>query len=246
MVEVEGLRKRYGAVRAVEDVSFVARDGQITGLLGANGAGKTTTLGMIAGVVRPDAGLVRIDGAAPAPLETHRRVGALLDHKGLYARLTARENVRYFGELHGLSGVALGSRVRSVVTLLGIDGIADRPAAGLSQGERMKVALGRALVHDPGTLLLDEPTNGLDVPTVRALRALLAELRAQGRCIVFSSHVLEDVSALCDTLVVLARGRVVATGAPDEICRRAGRVSLDEAFMRLTAPEEEPECVPLA
>jgi sodium transport system ATP-binding protein len=244
MIEVEGLRKRYGAVRAVDDISFVARDGQITGLLGANGAGKTTTLGMIAGIVKPDEGIVRIDGAVPPPVELRRRVGALLDHTGLYARLTARENVGYFGELHGLSGAELDVRVGTVVSLLGLDAIGGRRTAGFSQGERMKVALARALVHDPGTLLLDEPTNGLDVPTVRAFRTLLTGLRAQGKCIVFSSHVLEDVAALCDSLVIVARGRVVASGPLDEICRRAGGGSLEAAFMRLTAAEEVPECAP--
>ena len=241
MVEVEGLRKRYGTVEAVDDVSFVAPDGWITGLLGANGAGKTSTLGMICGVVRPDAGAVRIDGAAASPA-TRRRLGVLHDHKGLYGRLTARENIRYFARLHGLSGSDLDDRTRAVVSRLGLDAVADRRTAGFSQGERMKVALARALVHGPGTLLLDEPTNGLDIPTVRAFRALVAELRAQGTCIIFSSHVLDDVSALCDTLVVMARGRVVAAGTAGEICHRTGTSLLDEAFMRLSTPDEETTC----
>ena len=223
MVEVEGLQKRYGAVPAVDGVSFVAPDGRITGLLGANGAGKTTTLGMIGGVVLPDAGAIRIDGARSATaIDMRRRVGALHDHKGMYSRLTARENIRYFGELHGLSGARLEDRVQAVVSLLGLDAIADRPTAGFSQGERMKVALARAIVHDPRNLLLDEPTSGLDVPTVRAFRSLLADLRARGACIIFSSHVLDEVSALCDTVVIIATGRVVAAGQPGEICRSVG------------------------
>jgi sodium transport system ATP-binding protein len=243
MIEVEGLRKRYGAIAAVDGVSFAAADGRITGLLGANGAGKTTTLAMIGGVVTPDAGSIRIDGAAAGPIERRRRIGALHDHKGLYERLTARENIRYFGTLHGLSGAALERRVEAVISLLGLETVADRRTAGFSQGERMKVALARALVHDPRNLLLDEPTNGLDIPTVRAFRLLLADLRARGTCILFSSHVLEDVSALCDTVVIVAGGRVVAAGEPGGICRRAGTASLDEAFMRLSAAEEVPACV---
>jgi len=237
MLEVQGLRKRYGAVTAVDGVSFTAADGRITGLLGANGAGKTTTIGMICGVVTPDAGAVRIDGVT-APIEMRRRIGALHDQKGLYARLTARENIRYFGELHGLSGGDLEPRVQAVVSRLGLDAVADRKTAGFSQGERLKVALARALVHDPRTLLLDEPTNGLDIPTVRSFRRLLSELRAQGTCIVFSSHVLEDVSAVCDDLVIIAKGRVVASGSQQEICRGTGTASLEDAFMRLSTCEE--------
>jgi len=174
-----------------------------------------------------------------------RRIGALHDHKGLYARLTARENIRYFGELHGLSGAGLDARVEAVMSRLGLDEHADRETAGFSQGERMKVALARALVHEPRTLLLDEPTNGLDIPTVRAVRTLLADMRARGTCIVFSSHVLEEVSALCDRVVVIARGRVVADGGLDEICRQAGTSSLDDAFMRLSG-REVTACLPQA
>ena len=238
MIEVEGLHKRYGAVAAVDGVSFVAPDGEITGLLGANGAGKTTTLGMICGVGKPDAGTIRIDGAAAAKIEMRRRLGTLPDHQGIYSRLTARENIRFFGQLHGLSGAGLEDRVQAAVSLLGLVAIADRRTAGFSQGERMKVALARALVHDPPNLLLDEPTNGLDIPTVRALRRLLEDLRARGTCIVFSSHVMEEVSALCDTVVILAGGRVVAAGHPHEICRGTECASLDDAFMRLSNAEE--------
>jgi sodium transport system ATP-binding protein len=244
MIEVEGLHKSYGAVAAVDGVSFVAPDGQITGLLGANGAGKTTTLGMICGVAKPDAGTIRIDGAAAATIEMRRRLGALPDHQGIYSRLTARENIRFFGQLHGLSGARLEDRVQAAVSLLGLVAIADRRTAGFSQGERMKVALARALVHDPPNLLLDEPTNGLDIPTVRTLRRLLEDLRARGTCIVFSSHVMEEVSALCDTVVILAGGRVVAAGHPHEICRGTECASLDDAFMRLSNAEEVPVWLP--
>ena len=247
MIEVEGLHKEFGAIAAVDGVSFVAADGRITGLLGANGAGKTTTLAMICGLVKPDAGYVRIDGtAAAASIETRRRVGALAEHQGIYSRLTARENIRYFGQLHGLSGDRLEDRVHAVVSLLGLGAIADRATAGFSQGERMKVALGRALVHDPANVLLDEPTNGLDIPTVHTLRRLLADLRARGTCIIFSSHVLDDVLALCDTVVILARGRVAAAGQSSEICRVVGCASLDDAFMKLSDAKEVPVWLPHA
>jgi sodium transport system ATP-binding protein len=223
-------------VAAVNGVSFTAADGQITGLLGENGAGKTTTLAMIGGVLKPDAGSIHIDGTdGRTSLDGRRRLGALLDHTGLYARLTARENIRYFGALHGLHD--LDERVSRTLTLLGLDALADRRAAGFSQGERMKVALARAVVHGPRNLLLDEPTNGLDISSVRALRGWLKDMRDRGLCIVFSSHVLEEVRALCDRIVILSKGRVAAHGTPDAICRDTGCDSLEDAFVQLVAGE---------
>ena len=239
MVEVRDLRKRFGAVAAVDGVSFVAADGQITGLLGENGAGKTTTLAMIAGGLEADSGSVQIDGVdAGAGPNGRRGIGALLDHAGLYSRLTARENIRYFGELHGLSGPDLDERVSRTLTLLGLDALADRRAEGFSQGERMKVALGRSVVHGPRNLLLDEPTNGLDITAVRALRDWLRNMRDRGICIFFSSHVLDEVRALCDRIVVISKGRVVADGTVDTICRDHECQSLEDAFVRLTAQAE--------
>jgi sodium transport system ATP-binding protein len=239
MVEVHGLQKRYGDVTAVRDVSFTAADGRITGLLGANGAGKTTTLGMICGVLRPDAGTIRIDAEdSSARNQGRRRLGALLDHRGLYPRLTARENIRYFGQLHRIPGEDLETRVAGTVALLGLDAVADRRVAGFSEGERLKVALGRVLVHSPGNILLDEPTNGLDVPAVRAFRSLLAALRDRGSCIIFSSHVLAEVGALCDHAVILSRGCVVAQGEPSDICDRTGCTSLEDALVRVSNPTE--------
>lgn len=235
MMEVGGLRKVYGVVKAVDNVSFIAADSTITGLLGANGAGKTTTLGMISGTIRPDAGLIRVDGAPPAPgPESRLRLGVLHEHQGLYSRLTARENIAYFARLHRLRGATLTQRVNALVARLGLDRAADRPAATLSRGEQTKVALARALVHQPRNLLLDEPTNGLDVPTVRSLRALLMELRAEGTCIIFSSHVMEQVSDICDTVVILAHGRVVATGSPTDVCHSTHMTSLEDAFMSVS------------
>jgi sodium transport system ATP-binding protein len=234
MIEVRNLRKRFGAVHAVNDLSFSAQNGRITGILGENGAGKTTTLSMVCGLLQPDEGRIQVGLGESSGRERRRRIGALLDHKGLYDRLTARENIAYFGELHGITRAVLTARVEEVIAVLGLDGIADRRTAGFSQGERMKVALGRAIVHAPAHLLLDEPTNGLDIPSVLGLREILRNMRNRGTCIVFSSHVLEEVRALCDTIVVIARGQVVASGTIEEICGRARGATLEEAFLTLT------------
>jgi len=229
MIEVQNLHKQYGRIEAVKSLSFRAPDGAITGLLGPNGAGKTTTLRMIAGVLKSDSGSVQVDGPG---------IGALLDHTGLYPRLTTRENLEYFGELHGMSGEHLSGRVQQVLAALGLEAVAERRTAGFSQGERMKTALGRILINAPRNLLLDEPTNGLDVPTIRSLRALLRRLRDEGRCILYSSHVLEEVRVLCDRIVVVASGRVVAEGTAEELCRVTASDSLEDAFVKLTSLEE--------
>ncbi len=238
MIEAESLRKQFGTVAAVQHVSFTSPNGAITGLLGANGAGKTTTLRMIAGVLRPNAGQVLIDGLPATETGAQHRIGALLDHTGLYPRLSMRENLEYFARLRGLPEPE--ERVSQIVSLLGLQAIADRRAAGFSHGERMKTALGRAIIHSPGNLLLDEPTNGLDVPTVRALRALLKEMRDRGVCVIFSSHVLEEVRGLCDHVVVIAKGSVVAQGSPGQICDLTETQNLEDAFVRLTTGELQP------
>ena len=240
MIEVTNLHKRFGAVTAVEDVSFRAEDGVVTGLLGPNGAGKTTTLRMLYTLVRPDRGSAKVDGleVAERPLEVRRNIGVLPDARGLYPRLTAREHIRYAGELHGLSGAALDKRIDELVELLDMKEIADRRTEGFSQGERMKVALARALVHGPRNVLLDEPTNGLDVMSTRAVRTLIRRLREQGHCVVFSSHVMQEVGALCDRIVVVARGRVVAEGTPDELRARTGKDSLEEAFVTVIGSDQ--------
>ena len=244
MVEVRDLHKRFGRVTGLTGVSFKAPDGQITVLLGENGAGKTTTLNILSGLHHADRGGVMIDGTA-ATLEEHRqRVGALLDQKGLYARLTARENVAYFGALRGLSGAELRRRVQQALTAAGLDAIAERRAEGFSQGERMKVALARVMVHSPQNVLLDEPTNGLDIPSARNFKAILRDKRDQGACIVFSSHLLSDVSALCDNVVIVSKGRTVAQGEPHALCRQVGCATLEEAFLRLTGREEALTCLP--
>jgi sodium transport system ATP-binding protein len=237
MIEVRGLRKTYGAVVAVDDVSFTAPDGVITGLLGPNGAGKTTVMRMICGIARPDTGEVRVDGllVADDPRATCARLGALPDASGLYPRLTGRENIRYFGQLQGLGGASLDDHIAALVRRLDLGAVVDRPASGYSQGERRKVALARALVHDPRHVILDEPTNGLDVMTTRSVREIVRGLKTEGRCVVFSSHVMQEVSALCDDVVVMAHGRVAARGSPAALIASTGQVGLEDAFVALTA-----------
>ena len=238
MIEVHELHKRFGPVQAVTGLSCAAPDGSITGLLGENGAGKTTTLALICGLVRPDAGSIRVGGTEVDRIGRRRQIGALLDHKGLYGRLTARENIAYFARLHGLSGHALESRVDATIRVLGLERIAGRRVAGFSQGERMKAALGRAIVHAPRHVLLDEPTNGLDIPTVHGLREALRRMREEGLCVVFSSHVLGDIRALCDRLIVISHGRAVASGDATSICRQAHRATLEDAFLSLSGRGE--------
>ena len=242
MIEVSDLRKRFGTVVAVDGVSFVAKDGSVTGLLGPNGAGKTTTLRMLYGVMKPDSGRIQIDAidAMAAPQGAQARLGVLPDVYGLYPRLTAREHIRYCGELQGLDGATLDRRMNELLRLLDMKEIADRRAAGFSHGERTKVALARALVHGPQNVLLDEPTNGLDVMSTRAVREIIRRLRGEGHAVLFSSHVMQEVSALCDSIVVIASGRVVAAGTADELRAQARQDDLEDAFVALAEPERSP------
>jgi sodium transport system ATP-binding protein len=239
MIRVQALAKRFGSVQAVDDVAFDARDGAITGILGPNGAGKTTTLRMLYGVMKPDAGQIMVDDvdAVATPQAAQGRLGVLPDGFGLYPRLTAREHIHYFGELHGISGARLRERTEELLQMLDMQAIADRRTGGFSHGERTKVAIARALVHGPRNVLLDEPTNGLDVMSTRAVRTIVRRLRESGHCIVFSSHVMQEVSALCDAIVVIARGRVVARGTPDELRKQTGRDNLEDAFVALAGTE---------
>jgi sodium transport system ATP-binding protein len=237
VIEAAQLAKRFGTVVAVRDVSLRALDGRITGLVGPNGAGKSTTLRMLYTVLKPDAGDALIDGhsAVRTPIEAAQRLGVLSHGAGLYPNLTARENILYFAALHGLERRAARARTAELVKLLEMEEFADRRARGFSQGERLKTALARALVHRPRNLVLDEPTNGLDVMAVRSLRQLLRSLRDAGHCVLFSSHVMQEVSALCDRVVVIAHGTVLASGRPEEIRARSAAASLEEAFVRLIA-----------
>lgn len=235
MIVTAGLQKSYGALRAVGGVSFSAEDGKITGVLGPNGAGKTTTLRMLSTLVTPDAGTASIDGidVRTQPRMALRRLGVLPDSRGLYPRLTAREHIEYFGRLHGLSEPHLRARVEELARQLQMLDIIDRRVAGFSQGERTKVAIARALVHAPRNIVLDEATNGLDVMSARALRRVVRGFADGGMCVLFSSHVMQEVAELCDHIVVFARGLVVAQGSPAELRARTGEDDLESAFVRI-------------
>jgi sodium transport system ATP-binding protein len=240
MIEVKDLRKHFGAVKAVDGVSFKARDGEITGLLGPNGAGKTTTLRMLYTLMTPDQGQVLVDGmdAARDAQAVRRQLGVLPDARGLYKRLTARENIEYFARLQGMDEVAIRSRRDKLIETLDMADIADRRAEGFSQGQRVKTAIARALIHDPKNVILDEPTNGLDVMATRSLRQFMHKLKSEGRCVLFSSHIMQEVAALCDRIVVIAHGRVVADETPDALRAQTGEANLEDAFVKIIGSEE--------
>jgi sodium transport system ATP-binding protein len=244
MIEVQDLHKSFpsktGVVKAVQGVSFSARDGEITGLLGPNGAGKTTTLRMLYTLMAPESGRVSVDGldSVRDAEAVRRQLGVLPDARGVYKRLTARENIAYFGRLHGMSDADIARRTSELSQALGMDDVLDRQAEGFSQGQRTKTAIARALVHDPRNVILDEPTNGLDVMTTRGLRDFLRQLRGEGRCVIFSSHIMQEVAALCDRIVVIAKGRVMASGTPDEIRAQFGEENLEDAFVKAIGSEE--------
>ena len=240
MIEVKDLHKQFGEVRAVDGVSFTARDGEITGLLGPNGAGKTTTLRMLYTLMQPDRGQVLVDGidAARDAEAVRRRLGVLPDARGLYKRLTARENIDYFARLQGMGEQLIRTRREQLIEALGMDDIADRRTEGFSQGQRVKTAIARALVHDPKNVILDEPTNGLDVMTTRSMRTFMHRLKDEGRCVLFSSHIMQEVAALCDRIVVIANGRVVADETPDALRAQTGEANLEDAFVKIIGSEE--------
>jgi sodium transport system ATP-binding protein len=239
MIAVEDLAKHFGPVQAVRHVSFTAPDGSITALLGPNGAGKTTTLRMIATLVTPSHGTAKVDGidGAVDPLAVRARTGVLSDARGLYIRLTARENIAYYGALRGMDRAAIDRSIERLAELLDLRDILDRRTDGFSQGERMKVAIARTIVHDPPNVMLDEPTNGLDVMTTRNLREVIRSLRDAGKCVLFSSHVMQEVSALCDQIVIVAKGSVVAHGTSDDLLSVSGCSTLEDAFVHLSGEE---------
>ncbi|MDZ7645262.1 MAG: ATP-binding cassette domain-containing protein [Woeseiaceae bacterium] len=242
MISVSGLHKSFGAIRAVDGVSFEAGDGRITGLLGPNGAGKSTTLRILYTVLKPDAGTATIDGVnvVEDSLAARSRIGTLPHGAGLYPHLTARENIRYYARLYGMPADDIEARIGALIDELDLREFADRKTRGFSQGQRTKVALARALVHDPQNVVLDEPSNGLDVMATRALRDLIRQLRDAGRCVLFSSHVMQEVAALCDEIVIIADGRVALDDSPDGIRRATGCDDLEEAFVRAIADTAPP------
>lgn len=244
MIVAENLHKAFktktGLIHAVQNVGFQAEDGRITGLLGPNGAGKTTTMRMLYTLMKPDQGRVLVDGidAAVDPIAVRRQLAVLPDARGVYKRLTARENIAYFGQLHGLSAARIRERTKVLSTALEMEDILDRQTEGFSQGQRTKTAIARALVHDPRNVILDEPTNGLDVMTTRALRGFLRGLRDEGRCVIFSSHIMQEVAALCDQVVIIAEGTVMAAGSADELRAQTGESNLEDAFVKAIGTEE--------
>jgi sodium transport system ATP-binding protein len=240
VIQVENLCKAFGAIRAVDGVSFTARDGEITGLLGPNGAGKTTTLRMLYTLMRPDTGRVLVDGidSAVDPLAVRRRLGVLPDARGLYKHLSARENIDYFAQLQGVPADEGARRREELIDVLEMRDFADRHAEGYSQGQRVKTAIARALIHNPQNVLLDEPTNGLDVMATRRMRQFMRDLRAAGRCVLFSSHIMQEVAQLCDRIVVIAKGRVVADESPDALRLQTGESNLEEAFVKIIGSGE--------
>ena len=237
MIQVEAITKRFGEIEALKGISFTARDGRITGLLGPNGAGKSTCLRVLYTVVKPDAGRATVDDidVVNEPIAARRKLGVLPHNAGLYPHLSARENIAYFGELQGLSPSELEPRIEALLERLELTEIADRRAKGFSQGERTKVALARALVHGPSHLLLDEPSNGLDVMATRSLRRWLRELKQDGQCIILSSHIMQEVTALCDDIVIIAHGQVVVHGTAEELQEKFGETSLEEIFVETVA-----------
>ncbi len=236
MIVAHGLRKSFRSVLALDGVGFTAPDGEITGIVGPNGAGKTTAIRILCTVLRPDDGWVTIDGhdTRTDRIGAQRCLGVLPDTRGLYQRLTAREQIRYYGRLHGMTGPVLEQRIDELCESLGMQDIIDRRAKGFSRGQTLKLGLARALIHDPRNILFDEPTNGLDIASSRAVRVLLRDLKARGRAILFCSHILQEVAALCDRLLVLGHGRVVAQGTVAELCESTGKTDLEEALLVLT------------
>ena len=239
MIEARALAKRFNGVQAVREVSFRAPNGEITGLLGPNGAGKTTTLRMISTLVVPTAGEALVDGinSAANALAVRARIGMLSDARGLYGRLTARENIAYYGELRGMEKKEIDAAIGRLSDMLDLGALLARRTDGFSQGEKMKVAIARTLVHDPPNVMLDEPTNGLDVMTTRNLREVIRRLREDGKCVLFSSHVMQEVSALCDQIVIVAHGAVVASGTAAELLAASGCDNLEDAFVKLAGAE---------
>lgn len=240
MLVAKGLRKRYKQREVVKDFGLTLDAGEVVGLLGPNGAGKTTTMRMLYTLMTPDQGRVMVDGidAAKDPVAVRRQLGVLPDARGVYKRLTARENIAYFGQLHGMSAAQIRDRTRVLSQALDMEDILDRQTDGFSQGQRTKTAIARALVHDPRNVILDEPTNGLDVMTTRALRGFLRGLREEGRCVIFSSHIMQEVAALCDHIVIIAKGTVMAAGSADELRAQTGETNLEDAFVKAIGSEE--------
>ena len=240
MIKVTDLYKSFGKVEAVKGISFEVHDGEITGLLGPNGAGKTTTLRMLYSLLPPDKGEIRIDGLDPTrdAMAIKRTLGVVPDSRGLYTRMSARENIVYYAQLHGMSRKDTDSRIEELVETLDMADFIDRRTDGFSQGQRVKVASARAMVHKPQTVMLDEPSNGLDVMSTRALRRYVLDLKNAGHSVILSTHIMQEVAALCDRIIIIANGQIAADGTARELLQISGSDTLEDAFVRLIGSEE--------
>jgi len=232
-VRIDRLEKTLGSNHVLRGISLEARPGEIFGLLGPNGAGKTTTLRVICTLLAPDAGSVEVLGfdTRTAPEEVRRRVGVVTAEFGVYPRLSARENIAYFAELSGVLDGELDRRVDAVIERLDMRSFARQRAESLSSGQKQKVAIARAIVHDPPVLMFDEPTSNLDVLASREVREFMVESRGRGKCVIFSTHVLHDAERLCDRVTIIHQGRVVTSGPTAEV--RGARQDLEDAFLDL-------------
>ncbi len=240
MIEVKSLKKHYGEIKAVDGVSFSCPDGQITGLLGPNGAGKTTTLRIIAGLIKPQSGAAIVDGldATQHSIQVRRVLGMQSDMIGVYPRLTPREQLRYYGRFYGLKGKTLEDRIEALIRELKMEEFANRRAEGFSRGQRQKIVIGRALIHDPHNIIMDEPTNGLDVMAARDTRQTIRTFKEQGRCVLFSTHYMDEAEHLCDHIAIIVQGRIAAFGTPSDLMARTGKDNLEDAFVALAGSTE--------
>ncbi len=240
MIKVTNLHKSFGDVKAVRGISFEVRDGEITGLLGPNGAGKTTTLRMLYSLLPPDQGEIRIDGLDPTvdAMAIKRTLGVVPDSRGLYTRMTARENIAYYGAMHGMSRSGINDRMEELVETLDMSDFIERRTEGFSQGQRVKVAIARAMIHSPQTVMMDEPSNGLDVMSTRALRRYILGLKAAGHSVVLSTHIMQEVAALCDRIIIIAKGKIAANGTAEELMEQSNCDTLEDAFVSLIGTEE--------
>ncbi len=240
MIKVTKLHKSFGDVKAVRGISFEVRDGEITGLLGPNGAGKTTTLRMLYSLLPPDQGEIRIDGLDPTKdaMAIKRTLGVVPDSRGLYTRMSARENIAYYGALHGMSRKDIDSRINELIDTLDMADFIERRTEGFSQGQRVKVAIARAMVHSPQTVMMDEPSNGLDVMSTRALRRYILNLKEAGHSVVLSTHIMQEVAALCDRIIIIAKGKIAANGTAQELMEQSNCDTLEDAFVYLIGTEE--------
>ena len=240
MIEVQNLCKQFKKLRAVQEVSFTARDGEVLGLLGANGAGKTTTLRIISATLRPTSGTVQVGGfdVTHQPDNVRNVLGVMPESWGVYGHLSPRDHLWFFGRLYDMSPARLEQRIEAVIKLLQMEEYANRSCEQFSKGMKQKVSLARTLLHEPGNFLLDEPTSGLDVMSARQVREIVTRLKAEGRCVILSTHILSEAERLCDRIVIMDRARKVAEGTVAELCQQAGKPNLEEAFVSLIGHED--------